>query len=225
MDPSTLQQNQNALTKTFLAAFAGVVLAVPVVVVITTMIVKAQMGTFTNDVLAHYAPTSQASQSNQAMQTACLAPAEEESEGSQNSSTNTVAQSNSIVDSQWAWGGASNSYNQSNVNTTTHTKTVNKTTNITNTKVVTKVIRDSFNVASNNTVNSNNGNFSNNNSNNTNRSNNNNTVNSNNGNTTNSNNRSTVNSNNELEIDFDLEVVTNNNGGQGQGQQDRRRDD
>lgn len=186
-------QNQNAqLTKTFIAAFAGVLLAVPIVTIMTTAIVKAQLGAVADSVVRsiNVQPTSQ--QNKISTPTACVQP-----ESSEDSSE--TAQANSVTKPAHIWksGGVLNSYNQTNTSTVTNNSTVNKKT------VIKKTYNDSFNVGSNNgnnnVVDSNNGNFSNNGSNNTSNSNNGNFAN--NGNTVNSNNNigNTVNSGNVID--------------------------
>lgn len=123
MDNSvTTYQNQNVqLTKTFIVAFAGMLLAIPIVTVITASIVKAQFGSLA------YAQASQPEQSNSIGAT-CEAPVET------SASTDTIPQSGIVSSwSGWKW----TSPNQSNSSTITTTTTT--TTNTDNSQANTTV--------------------------------------------------------------------------------------
>lgn len=139
-------QNQNVqLTKTFIIAFGAVLLAIPIVSVITASIVQAQ---FAGLVSAHAAPA----QSNSV--NTCEMPADEKAavvEAQKGAQANKAG----WVSFKWLpWVSQSNSYSESHVNNTTNTSTV--TTD--NSKVIIKdngntdnrwsgntLINDSFN--------------------------------------------------------------------------------
>jgi hypothetical protein len=203
---TTLNQNQNIqMAKFFIAALAGVIIAVPIVVILTTAIVKAQLGAVTESVLASYAPNNNA-QTNQLIGGHCEAPAEVEGTSSAASTTNTQTNlSDASTNWGWGYGDATGSYNQTN--TSTVDNSVTKNISHSYKKTVKKIdisVKDSFNIGSNNNndnvIDSFNDNFSNNGSNNT--------VDSYNDNNVNSNNQllsnNAVNSNNTVNNDNDL---------------------
>lgn len=193
MQPATISiQHQNL--KTFLTAFIGMLVAVPIVAMVTVAVVKAELGS-----AAFAAPTT--TQSNNmpapvAVGPSCTVPAE--------SSAAKVAPAG--VPGVWGYGSVSNSFNQTNTSTTT--------TNSSYSKVVSKSYSDSFNktfvIGSNNNNGSQNGNTvgSNNGNNNTTASNN--TTSSNNTTTTASNNTTSTNSGNTSTAVSNVNTNSNN---------------
>lgn len=176
---TTSIQHQNL--KTFLTAFVGMLLAVPIVAMVTVAVVKAELGS-----AAFAAPAQTTTQSNNMpapVGPSCVVPA-----GSQAATTG--ASVGAPVPGLWGYGSVSNSFNQTNTSTTTSSTS--------HSKVYTKIYTDSFNKTivkdsnnnngsmNGNVVDSNNGNVTNVKSNNGN----NNTTDS--GNTTTTNNTSTV---------------------------------
>ena len=134
----TTSQNQN-LTKTFLTAFAGMLLAVPIVALVTIAVVRAELSSQVYAESAHRGGPA-ISQANTAPEVpapsapvACVAPAI--------SQANTAGSGGSVAGAMglgWGRGGSiSGSFNQTNTYSvsTTNTTTITKT----------KTISDSFN--------------------------------------------------------------------------------
>lgn len=155
MDASTTFQNQNTnMTKTFIAAFAGVALAIPIVIVLTTAIVKAQIGSLGQQ-LAHALPAN-TEQVNSLVGPSCQAPADDSAEAA-DGEVGTSQANHASSPWGWSWKGGNVNQSQSNSSVTNTTNNVDKS----RTYNRTTTIEDSFNLGSNN------GNFSNNNSGNT----------------------------------------------------------
>lgn len=113
-------QNQNIqLTKVFLAAFAAMLVAVPIVTIITASIVQAQFGN-----IAHAAAVQQSNNAGSAG-TSCVVPADE------------AAKSNAKSGGFWGfkWLPVSQSNSSSTVTNTTTTTTTNTDNSEANTTV------------------------------------------------------------------------------------------
>ncbi len=116
-------QNQNVqLTKTFIVAFAGMLLALPIVAVLTTSIVKAQFAS-----IAYAQAAQPAAQTNSLVGPSCVVPAEEQAKAAA-----AEAAGKGGVFSAWKWFPVS----QSNYNSTSNSTTT--TTNTDNSRVISK---------------------------------------------------------------------------------------
>lgn len=110
-------QNQNAqITKTFFAAFAGMLLAVPIVTVITAGIVKAQFGSIVH---------AQAAQPAAQVNTVAAGPSCEAPIVSDADTSKAGAQANHATAPKVSWRG----FPVSQSNSTTNTTTTNTTNN------------------------------------------------------------------------------------------------
>lgn len=124
----TTTKHQNSNLKTFIAAFAGMLLAVPVVAVLTTSVVKAQLGAITtnvNDQLAHIAAIQPAStvQTSSISGPSCQAPDLQTAAPASSTNTSGVLTGSATLWNTWGynWGRSAitNSFNQTNTSTTT----------------------------------------------------------------------------------------------------------